>query len=130
MVLCADTTVVLDGALLEKPVDAADARRMLRLLSGREHEVVTGVASARDGRLVSGRERARVRFRPLLEAEIDAYVASGDPMGKAGAYAIQGGASAFLERLDGDVDTVVGLPVRRALELVRRVAEDVDRRSR
>lgn len=130
VVLCADTTVVLDGALLEKPTDVADARRMLRLLSGREHQVVTGVAAARDGLLASGQEAARVRFKALSEAEIDAYVAGGEPMGKAGAYAIQGGAAGFVAWRGGDVDTVVGLPVRRALALVRQVAEGADGRSR
>ncbi|MFO0932998.1 MAG: Maf family protein [Planctomycetota bacterium] len=110
-VLCADTTVVLDGVLLGKPADAADAARMLRALSGRTHAVVTGVAVARDGEVASGADRARVTFRPLDDVEIARYVATGEPLDKAGAYAIQGGAAAFVTRREGRVDTVVGLPV-------------------
>ena len=111
VVLCADTTVVLDGVLLGKPADADDAARMLRRLSGRTHAVVTGVAVARDGDLRSGADRAEVTFRSLDAAEIARYVATGEPLDKAGAYAIQGGAAAFVARREGRVDTVVGLPV-------------------
>jgi len=121
VVVCADTTVVLDGALLEKPADAADAARMLRALSGRTHLVVTGVAVARDGALAHGADRAEVAFRPLAEAEIAAYVATGEPLDKAGAYAIQGGAAGFVARRAGRVDTVVGLPVPLVVALLARL---------
>lgn len=121
-VLCADTTVVLDGALLGKPADAADAVRILRALSGRTHAVVTGVAVARDGALESAADRALVTFRALDDAEIARYVATGEPLDKAGAYAIQGGAAGFVARREGRVDTVVGLPVPLVVALLARLA--------
>jgi septum formation protein len=112
-VLAADTVVVLDGDILGKPADAADARRMLMRLSGRAHEVLTAVALlAPDGR-IAGEVLVRtvVDFRPLDAAEIDAYVASGEPADKAGAYGIQGGAAAFVRSVSGSYSNVVGLPV-------------------
>ncbi|HEX2022927.1 MAG TPA: Maf family protein, partial [Candidatus Thermoplasmatota archaeon] len=121
-VLAADTLLDLDGAILGKPRDADDARRILRALSGRAHDVVTGVALRTDARRVSGAARTRVRFRALSDAEIDAYVATGEPLDKAGAYAIQGGAARFVEEIDGPRDNVVGLP----MELVRRLLGDLD----
>ncbi len=111
VVLGADTVVVVDGAVLGKPEDAAEARRMLRLLAGREHEVLTGICLRRDGRLAEDSEATRVRFVPLSPAEIEDYVASGEPMDKAGAYAIQGLASKFIDRVEGCYFNVVGLPV-------------------
>lgn len=116
-VVAADTIVVLDGAVLGKPADARDAAAMLRRLSGRTHEVITGVAVRRDGAIRSGAARTRVTFRPLTEADIDDYVRTGEPLDKAGAYAIQGAAGAFVTGLDGDADTVVGL----SLSLMRRL---------
>jgi septum formation protein len=111
-VLAADTLLDLDGAILGKPADPADAARILRALSGREHVALTGVAVRRGGREWTGIERTRVRFRPLSARDIDAYVATGEPMGKAGAYAVQGKAGAALvERVDGPVDNVIGLPM-------------------
>ena len=111
-VLGADTTVVLDGEMLGKPVDAADARRMLRLLSGRRHEVMTGIAILRyGGASVRTWAATSVWFAPLSELEIAAYVASGEPMDKAGAYAIQGLAAKYIEKLEGSYFNVVGLPV-------------------
>jgi septum formation protein len=111
LVLGADTTVVLDDQILGKPADAADAARMLRLLSGRSHRVITGVALA----TVHGAEVAAdvtgVRFVTLSEQEIDAYVATGEPMDKAGAYAIQGRASRWIPRIEGCYFNVVGLPL-------------------
>ena len=111
-VLGADTTVVVDGDVLGKPADAADAAAMLRRLSGRSHLVLTGVCLIGPG---GGQETAvastQVEFRPLTGDEIDRYVASGEPMDKAGAYAIQGGAGGFVTRIDGEYDNVVGLPV-------------------
>lgn len=120
-VICADTTVVLGGELLGKPRDPADAAAMLRRLAGREHVVVTGVAVARGDDLASGADRAVVAFRPIAEAEVAAYVATGEPLDKAGAYAIQGGAARFVVRVAGRVDTIVGLPVPLVVDLLARL---------
>lgn len=110
-VLGADTTVVVDGAILGKPVDAADARDMLRRLSGRAHQVLTGVALVGGATDQVDLAVTDVWFAPMSEADIDAYVASGEPMDKAGAYGIQGRASCFVTRIDGSYSNVVGLPV-------------------
>jgi septum formation protein len=112
LVLGADTTVVVDGDVLGKPDDADDAARMLRRLSGRSHLVITGVCLI--GPAGNRRTEAAVttvEFRPLSSEEIADYVRSGEPMDKAGAYAIQGGAATFVTRLDGPRDNVVGLPM-------------------
>jgi len=111
LVLAADTTVVIDGLMLAKPSDDDDARRMLGLLSGRTHDVLTGVVLVCAGRESSAVADTRVRFRPLTRAEIDWYVASGEPQDKAGAYGVQGLASRFVEAVDGSYSNVVGLPV-------------------
>lgn len=111
IVLGADTTVVIDGEILAKPEDAADARRMLALLSGRRHEVLTGICLRRGGQSTCEYATTGVVFARLSDAEIDEYVASGEPMDKAGAYAIQGLASKFVERIEGDYFNVMGLPV-------------------
>lgn len=113
IVLGADTVVVLDREVLEKPSDADDARRMLRLLSGREHTVITGICLRHARGSEVDAVSTSVRFLPLSAHEIDAYVASGEPMDKAGAYAIQGLASKFVDRIDGCFFNVVGLPVSR-----------------
>jgi septum formation protein len=111
-VLGADTTVTVAGQILEKPLDATDATRMLRLLAGKWHEVVTGICLVGPGEAVLvDHAVTRVKFAPLTTAEIDAYVASGEPFDKAGAYAIQGRASRFVERIEGCYFNVVGLPV-------------------
>jgi septum formation protein len=111
-VIAADTIVVCGESRLGKPADGADASAMLRLLSGRVHEVVTGVALiAPDGRRLAEAETTRVYFRALTEAEIARYVATGEPFGKAGAYAIQGYAAPFIEKIEGCYFNVVGLPV-------------------
>lgn len=119
IVLGADTVVVLGQEVLEKPTNLDDARRMLGLLSGREHRVITGFclrhAGGRDVEHVS----TVVRFAVLTAAEIDAYVATGEPLDKAGAYAIQGLASKFVERIDGCYFNVVGLPVSRVYHYLR-----------
>ncbi len=112
-VVAADTTVVCAGEILEKPSGAEDARRMLRLLSGRDHLVLTGICVCHQGFCRSAVEATRVWFYPMDEAEIERYVASGEPLDKAGAYAIQGAASAFIPRIDGCFFNVVGLPVAR-----------------
>jgi septum formation protein len=118
LVIAADTLVVLDGAALGKPGDAATARRMLRGLAGRWHEVVTGVAVAMGGVTRSAREITRVEFAPLTSDEIERYVASGEPLDRAGAYAMQERAGLFVTRVDGSPSNVIGLPVR----LVRTLA--------
>jgi septum formation protein len=110
LVLGADTAVVIDGQILGKPVDQADAARMLRLLSGRSHEVITGICLKGREAWVA-HESTTVFFAPMTEEEIRRYVASGEPMDKAGAYAIQGLASCFVERIVGSYSNVVGLPV-------------------
>jgi septum formation protein len=119
LVLGADTIVVIDDDVLGKPVDAADAARMLRRLSGHTHEVLTAVAVVSAPATLAALERTLVTMRPIDDEEIAAYVASGEPLDKAGAYAIQGGAGPFVDRIEGALDTVVGLPVERTLELLR-----------
>jgi len=111
IVLGADTTVVADGEMPGKPADAADARRMLAALSGRRHEVLTGICLRRAAGIVRDFASTEVWFAPMSDAEIDAYVASGEPMDKAGGYAIQGLASRYVERIAGCYLDVVGLPV-------------------
>ena len=119
VVLGADTTVVVRGQALAKPIDQADAARMLRLLSGRTHEVFTGVClSSRDRRL-SHVEPTHVRLAHLGEAEIDWYVSTGEPLDKAGGYAVQGLASRFVEGIDGSYSNVVGLPISSVYELLK-----------
>jgi septum formation protein len=111
LILGADTVVVVKGELLEKPRDSSDARRMLALLSDREHEVITGICLRTESRTIVDAATTRVRFAALSSDEIDAYVASGEPMDKAGGYAIQGLASKFIDRIEGDYFNVVGLPM-------------------
>ena len=111
IVLGADTVVVVDEHVLEKPRDAEDAASMLRRLSGREHTVMTGICLRHTGGVIVDHAETLVRFAPLSDAEIASCVASGEPMDKAGAYAIQGLASKFVERIDGCYFNVVGLPV-------------------
>ena len=121
LVVAADTIVVIDDLILGKPADADDARRTLRRLSGRTHTVFTAVAVARAGALVSGVETVSVTFRPLDDAEIDAYVATGEPMDKAGSYGIQGFGATIVERIDGDYFAVMGLALVRLVKLLERV---------
>jgi septum formation protein len=121
IVLGADTTVVIGGEMLAKPVDAADAVRMLRLLAGRRHEVLTGICLLRGDDVTRDWASTSVWFMAMTEREIEAYVASGEPMDKAGAYAIQGLASKFITKIEGCYFNVVGLPV--AL-VYRRLTED------
>ena len=120
VVIASDTLVSLDGAPLGKPEDANDARRMLRALSDREHEVFTGVCvmDAATGRTETRSVRTGVTFRALTDDEIDAYVSTGEPMDKAGAYAIQGGAGAFVSKLDGELENVIGFPVVEVKEIL------------
>jgi septum formation protein len=110
-VLGADTTVTLDGAILGKPEDAADAARILRLLSGRTHRVITGVALVTQKRVEVAAEVTAVRFLTLSDQDIAEYIATGEPMDKAGAYAIQGRAARWIPRIEGCYFNVVGLPL-------------------
>lgn len=119
-VIGADTIVVLDGRIFGKPIDERDAHRMLRELSGKTHQVITGVALAHEGNCETFAEITDVCFRELSDAEITAYIATGEPLDKAGAYGIQGAAGTFVDHIEGDYDNVVGLPVarlERALDL-------------
>jgi septum formation protein len=120
-VVAADTTVVVDGEILGKPADAAEARAMVRRLAGRAHEVFTGMAVVRGPRLADAVERVGVTFRPLGDDEIAAYVATGEPMDKAGAYGIQGFGATIVERVDGDYFAVMGLSLRRTVALLGEV---------
>jgi septum formation protein len=118
-VLGADTVVVVDGEILGKPSDATDAARMLRLLSGREHQVITGVCLVVGGQSSVASETTSVTMSEIFEKEITGYVASGEPMDKAGGYAIQGIASRWIPRIEGDYSNVVGLPVARVWGMMR-----------
>ena len=118
-VLGADTVVVVDGKVLGKPADPEDAARMLRRLAGRTHHVLTGVALAWDGQITTQVERTEVAMSAMSEEDVAWYVASGEPMDKAGAYAIQGLASRFVTRIEGSYSNVVGLPVATVVELLR-----------
>jgi septum formation protein len=121
VVLGADTVVVVDEHLLEKPRDTADAARMLRLLSGRAHQVITGVCLIAPGSEQTEAETTEVRFGMLSDGEVASYVETGEPMDKAGAYAIQGMASRWVERIDGCYFNVVGLPVPRLYRMLQRL---------
>ena len=119
-VLGADTIVVVDGAVLGKPRDAEDAARMLRLLSGRSHEVTTAVCLLGPGLEENVSETTIVTMIAISETEVESYVASGEPLDKAGAYAVQGGASRWVSRIEGCYFNVVGLPVPRVYEMLRK----------
>lgn len=119
IVLAADTTVVAGGEILAKPLDEADAARMLELLSDAVHDVWTGVVALKDGGEASDVVLTRVHVRGLTTEEIRWYVASGEPMGKAGAYGIQGRAARFVDRIEGSWSNVVGLPVATVDRLLR-----------
>jgi septum formation protein len=118
LVLGADTIVVLDDEVLEKPRDAEDAVVMLSRLQGRRHEVITAICLLAGGRELEAADRTAVYFRPASEALIRGYVATGEPMDKAGAYGIQGYGAALVDRIEGDFFGVMGLPVRLVLDLL------------
>jgi len=118
VVLGADTCVVCDGHILGKPTDTADARLMLELLSGRTHAVLTGLAAVTGDKIVRDVEITQVTFNQLNDAEIARYIASGEPMDKAGAYAIQGYAARWIPRIEGCYFNVVGLPIARTIALL------------
>ena len=119
--IAADTIVVVDGEVLGKPADAHVAARMLRLLSGRDHTVLTAVAVSRGGELRSSVEEVGVTFRHLDDGEIENYIATGEPMDKAGAYGIQGFGATIVERVEGDYFAVMGLPLVRLVALLEEV---------
>ena len=121
-VLGADTTVVIDDLMLGKPENAGDARRMLELLSGRRHQVMTGICVKRGENKIVDWAATQVWFRSMTEAEIEEYVASGEPMDKAGAYAIQGLASKYIEKIEGCYFNVVGLPISLVYKHLREMA--------
>ena len=118
-ILCSDTTVALGRAILGKPQDAADAARILGSLAGRSHRVMTAIALGQGARIVRACSVSRVTFAPLSDAQIAAYVASNEPMGKAGAYAVQGLAAAFIARIDGSYSGIMGLPLFETAQALR-----------
>lgn len=120
IVLAADTTVVIDNQIIGKPVDLNDARRMLKMLSGRWHDVLTGVAISRDGKTDVGMERTGVKFAEMDESEVEFLAKMGDPLDKAGAYAVQAQAALFIERIKGDYWNVVGLPISLVYRLIKK----------
>ena len=121
-VLCADTTVALGRSILGKPRDAEDAKRMLARLSGRSHRVLTAVAVGQGARVVQVLSVSQVRFVPMSAADIETYVASGEPMGKAGAYAVQGLAAAYIARISGSYSGIMGLPLHETAQALRQFA--------
>ena len=129
VIIAADTIVVIDGQVLGKPRDREEAARMLRQLSGRTHTVLTAVAAARGGRMESGVETVSVTFRALSDEDIASYVATGEPMDKAGSYGIQGYGATIVERIDGDYFAVMGLALGRMVRLLERVGLRYDFRE-
>lgn len=127
VVVAADTVVVVDGQVLGKPTDDADAIRMLRLLAGRAHEVMTAVVVRRRDHVVSAADRTWVYVAPLSNEAISSYVASGEPRDKAGAYAIQGLASRFVDRIEGSFTNVVGLPMELLTQLLSELQGEIHR---
>lgn len=125
VVIAADTIVVCGGEILGKPKDTADASRMLHLLSGRDHQVMTGMTLLRGEISLTHTEITDIHFRQLSDREIDAYIRTGEPMDKAGSYGIQGGAALFADRMHGDYYNVMGLPVCRLGQLLREIAPEI-----
>jgi septum formation protein len=127
IILAADTTVVIDDQIIGKPVDVDDARRMIRMLSGNWHEVLTGIAVMKDSRVDVDLQRTRVKFAALHDAEVEFLVKKGDPLDKAGAYAVQAQAALFIEGIEGDYWNVVGLPISLVYRMVMKSSAVVDR---
>jgi septum formation protein len=125
LVIAADTSVVLDGRIFGKPIDSADARSMLATLSGRSHEVMTAVAVAHGDYLTSAVDVSTVRFAALSDRDIEWYVATGEPLDKAGAYAVQGVGGLFVAAVDGNVQSVIGLPLALVRALARGAGVDL-----
>lgn len=130
LIIGADTVVAYDGKILGKPADKADAKRMLTMLSGHTHSVFTGVTlvlidkSGKVGEVVFY-EKTDVKMHPMTEAEIERYIASGEPMDKAGAYGIQGKCAIYIEKIDGDYNNVVGLPIARIYQELKKIGIDI-----
>ena len=124
VVIAADTIVVCCGQVLGKPKDAQDAFRMLSLLSGRDHQVMTGMTVLKGDRCISCTEVTDIHFRPLSQQEIWDYIATNEPMDKAGSYGIQGGAALFAEKMNGDYYNVMGLPVCRLGQILKEIMEE------
>jgi septum formation protein len=124
IILAADTTVVIGDQIIGKPADVDDARRMIRMLSGSWHEVLTGIAVIKDSSADVGMESTRVKFAAMNDAEIEFLVEKGDPLDKAGAYAVQAQAALFIEGIEGDYWNVVGLPISLVYRMVTRSAVD------
>lgn len=125
VVVAADTIVVCENKVLGKPHSQQEAVRMLQLLSGRDHQVMTGMTVLRGDRAVTHTEVTDIHFRPLTDREIQVYVASGEPMDKAGAYGIQGGAALFAEKMVGDYYNVMGLPVCKLWQILHKIAPEI-----
>ena len=125
VVIAADTIVVLEGRVLGKPQSEAHAEAMLTALSGKDHQVMTGVTVIRGHRVLTHTEITDIHFRELSQKEIRSYVATGEPMDKAGAYGIQGGAALFAEKMHGDYYNVMGLPVCRLWQMLREIAPEI-----
>ena len=125
VVIAADTIVVCQGKVLGKPRSAEEAKQMLSLLSGRDHQVMTGMTVLRGDTCVTVTEVTDLHFRELSQEEIDRYVATGDPMDKAGSYGIQSGGALFCERLNGDYYNVMGLPVCRLSQILRQITPEL-----
>ena len=125
VVIAADTIVVCGKQVLGKPADEQDAFRMLHLLSGRDHQVMTGLTVLRGDRCITCTEVTDIHFRPLTEQEIWDYIRTGEPMDKAGSYGIQGGAALFAEKMNGDYYNVMGLPVCRLSQILKEITEEV-----
>lgn len=125
VIIAADTIVVCRGKILGKPRDTEDARQMLTLLSGTDHQVMTGLTVLRGNRCITCTEVTDIHFRTLSQKEILAYIATGEPMDKAGAYGIQGGAALFAEKMVGDYYNVMGLPVCRLAQLMKDIAPEI-----
>ena len=125
IVIAADTIVVCEGKVLGKPRDESDAKAMLSLLSGRDHQVMTGMCVLRGETVITATEVTDIHFRELSDTEIDAYVATGEPMDKAGSYGIQGGAALFAEKMVGDYYNVMGLPVCRLWKILHEIAPEL-----
>ncbi len=133
IVLGADTTVVIEQQIIGKPVDLADAKRMLKMLSGNWHEVLTGIAFAKvsnsDSQVVVGIQRTRVKFVEMSDKEIEFLAENGEPLDKAGAYAVQAQAALFIEKIEGDYWNVVGLPVSLVYELLKGCETETETRA-
>ena len=125
VVIAADTIVVCEGKVLGKPVNQEHAKQMLRLLSGRDHQVMTGVTVVKGEQIQTLTEITDIHFRELSDKEIDAYIATGEPMDKAGSYGIQGGAALFAEKMVGDYYNVMGLPVCRLWQMLQQLAPEI-----